>query len=146
VIKYGVCFNRYNTAGAFVQCFWWLPVAYAENFLMGCFHSVAYGCHLHLVCALCVSSQFDVIFIFPNQRFGEICWHDRHILLHALPLCCVWLHRCKTISASSWDIVVKYTQRYDTAVHNCRNACWNMEVRYTHQCVRAIHKGKMSLL
>jgi len=37
-------------------------------------------------CALFVTSQFDVIFMFPNQRFGEVCWHDRHILLRALAL------------------------------------------------------------
>jgi len=24
-------------------------------------------------CAVFVTSQFDVIFMFPNQRFGEIC-------------------------------------------------------------------------
>jgi len=26
-------------------------------------------------CALFMMSQFDVIFMFPNQRFGEVCWH-----------------------------------------------------------------------
>ena len=41
-------------------------VAYAEKF-HGEFHSVAYGGHLYLVCAVC-----DVIFMFPNQRFGEV--------------------------------------------------------------------------
>jgi len=25
-------------------------------------------------CALFVTSQFDVIFMFPKQRFGEVCW------------------------------------------------------------------------
>jgi len=24
-------------------------------------------------CALFVTSQFDVIFMYPNQRFGEVC-------------------------------------------------------------------------
>jgi len=23
--------------------------------------------------------------MFPNQRFGEVCWHSVRILLHALP-------------------------------------------------------------
>jgi len=36
-------------------------------------------------CALFVTSQFDFIFMFRNQRFGEVCWHNRHIRLHALP-------------------------------------------------------------
>jgi len=26
-------------------------------------------------CAPFVTSRFDVIFVFPNQRFGEVCWH-----------------------------------------------------------------------
>jgi len=26
-----------------------------------------------LWCAVFVTSQFDVIFMFPNQRFGEVC-------------------------------------------------------------------------
>jgi len=25
-------------------------------------------------CALFVTSQYDVIFMFPNQCFGEVCW------------------------------------------------------------------------
>jgi len=36
-------------------------------------------------CVLFVTSQFDVIFMFTNQRFGEVCCHNRHFLLHALP-------------------------------------------------------------
>jgi len=35
-------------------------------------HSVAHGGHL-IWSALCVTSQFDVIFMFPNQRFDEVC-------------------------------------------------------------------------
>jgi len=31
-------------------------------------------------CALLVTSQFDVIFMFSS----EVCWHNRHILLHTL--------------------------------------------------------------
>ena len=35
----------------------------------------------YIWCALFVMSHFDVIFTFPNYRFGEVCWHDMHILL-----------------------------------------------------------------
>jgi len=34
--------------------------------------------HMVVICiwgALFVTSQSDVIFMFPNQRFGEVCWH-----------------------------------------------------------------------
>jgi len=34
----------------------------------------------------------------------------------------------KTISASSWDIGVKYTQRYVTAVHTCKNMTQRVEI------------------
>jgi len=37
-------------------------------------------------CALFVTSQFDVISIFPKQRFGEVCWHNMYTFLHPLPL------------------------------------------------------------
>ena len=33
-------------------------------------------------CALFVTSQNDVIVLFPNQRFGEVCWHNMHIFLY----------------------------------------------------------------
>jgi len=39
---------------------------------MGGFHSVAYWA-VCIWCALFVTSQFDVIFMFPNQRFDEVC-------------------------------------------------------------------------
>ena len=82
--------------------------------------------HWHMVviciwCAKIVMSQFDVIFGFQNQRFGEVCWRNMHILLHALPIFYVSLHWIKTISAPGEDIGGKQTQCYDTAVHNCKN-------------------------
>ena len=60
-------------------------MAYAENFHRGEFIQ----CHMVFIYfwfALFVTSQFDVIFMLPNQRFGEFCWHNMHIRLHALPL------------------------------------------------------------
>jgi len=47
-------------------------VAYAENFHGG----VSVKDHIVVICnwfALFVTSQFDVISTFPNQRFGEVC-------------------------------------------------------------------------
>jgi len=47
-------------------------VAYAENFHWGGFiqwHMVV----IYIWCALFVTSQFEVIFMFPNQRFGKVC-------------------------------------------------------------------------
>jgi len=60
-------------------------VAYAEHFHEESFIQwrVVDNC---IWCALFVTTQFDVIFIFPNQRFDEVCRYNRHILLHALPL------------------------------------------------------------
>jgi len=47
-------------------------VAYAENFHGG---FLVQG-HIVAICIggeLFVTSQFDVISVFPNQRFGEVC-------------------------------------------------------------------------
>jgi len=51
------------------------PVAYAENFHGGRLvqRQMVVIC---IGCALSVTSQFDVISMFPNQRFGEVCWHN----------------------------------------------------------------------
>jgi len=46
-------------------------VAYAENFHVGW---LVQG-HMVVICIWCslfVTSQFDVISMFPNQRFGEV--------------------------------------------------------------------------
>jgi len=66
------------------------PVAYAEN-LLGEFYSVAYDGHFYFMCAVCDVTIWRHI-TFPNQRFGEVCWHTLHVLLHALPLFYVSLH------------------------------------------------------
>ena len=50
--------------------------------------------HMVIICVwygLFVTSQFDVILMFPNQRFGEVFWHNIHILPHAFSLCVVAL-------------------------------------------------------
>jgi len=33
-----------------------------------------------------MTSEFDAIFMFPSQVFGEICLHNMHVILHALSL------------------------------------------------------------
>ena len=33
-------------------------------------------------CALFVTSQFGVMVLFLNQRFGEVCWYNMHIFLY----------------------------------------------------------------
>jgi len=43
-----------------------------------------------ICCALFVTSQFEVIVLFPNQRFSEVRWHNMHVLLyiHSLYFMC----------------------------------------------------------
>jgi len=43
---------------------------------------------------LFVTSQYDVIFTFLNQHFGEVCWHNMHIILCAPSLLVV---QCVTV-------------------------------------------------
>jgi len=72
------------------MCGYTRPVAYAEIFHGGVIQwQMVVIC---IWCALFVTSQFDVIFIFPKQRFGEVLRHNMHILLHVLPLFYVSLH------------------------------------------------------
>jgi len=33
---------------------------------------------------LLVTSQYEVIFTFANQRYDEVCWHNMHKILNAL--------------------------------------------------------------
>jgi len=47
------------------------PVAYAEN-SDGEFFIQWYVVVICIWCPLFVMSQFDVMFMFPNQRFGEV--------------------------------------------------------------------------
>ena len=58
-----------------------VAVAYAETFHGGGFiqrHRVV----ICIWCALFVTSRNDVIVLFPNQRFVEVCWHNMHIFLY----------------------------------------------------------------
>jgi len=43
-------------------------------------------------CALFVTSQFNVIALFPNQRFDQACWHNMHVFLyvHSPYFMCHW--------------------------------------------------------
>jgi len=38
-------------------------------------------------CALFVTSQFDVMFMFPNQGFDEVCWHICILHICILRIC-----------------------------------------------------------
>ena len=50
-------------------------------FSWGWFGSGSYGGHLYLVFAVC-----DVISMFPNQRFGEVSWHNNAYFSTSTPL------------------------------------------------------------
>jgi len=54
-----------------------------KKYSWGGFHSVAYGRHLYLVCVVCDIIIWHHIHV-SKQHFGEVCWHNMHILLHAL--------------------------------------------------------------
>ena len=59
---------------------WPSSKAHAKNFHGGFFIQW----HVVVICIwfeLFVTSQFDVIFMFSNQHFGEGCCHNMHIIL-----------------------------------------------------------------
>jgi len=100
------------TPGWSFICQLWLfvpPVAYAENSHGGGFIQL----YMVVICIwspLFVTSQFDVMFMFPNQCFGEVFWHNMKFLLHALPY----------IYTSQFDVIFMFpNQRFgDVFWHN----------------------------
>ena len=96
-------------------------VAYAETFHGGGFiqrHRVV----TYIWCALFVTSQNYVIVLFSNQRFGEVCWYNMHIFLYIHS----FYFMCQCTEYKLLELQVRlsedntYTQRYDTAVRNCK--------------------------
>jgi len=61
---------------------------------MGGVHSVAYGGHLYLVCDLCDITSWRHIHV-SKPTFCEVCWHNMHILLHALSYFMCHCTECK---------------------------------------------------
>jgi len=98
-----------------------VSVAYAETFHGGGFiqrHRVV----ICIGCALFVTSQNDVIVLFPNQHFGEVCWHNMHIFLYihsSYFMCQCTEHKLLELQVRLSEDNT-YTQRYDTAVRNCK--------------------------
>jgi len=86
-------------------------VACAENFHGG-FHSVSLGGHLYLECAV-----RDVIYMLPNQRFGDVCWHNMYILLHALSLFFMALHWIYTSGSQTFHWSEQF-QSYDFVIES----------------------------
>jgi len=68
-------------------------------------------------CALFVTSQFDVILMFPKQRFGEVCWHNMHIFLHPLTLfhCTEYKLLALQVRLSEYNTLNATTQQFITA-------------------------------
>ena len=73
-------------------------------------------------CALFVTSQNDIIVLSPNQRFGEVCWHNMHIFLyiHSYFMC-----QCTEYKLLELQVRLSeentYTQRYDTQFVTAKN-------------------------
>jgi len=75
-------------------------------------------------CALIVTSQFDVIVLFPIQRFGEVCWHNMHIFLYIHSpyfMCHCTGYKLLALQVRISEENTPNAQRYDTAVGNCKN-------------------------
>jgi len=76
--------------------------------------------HMLVVCIWCtlfVTSQLDVIFMFPNERLAKF-----------VDIICIFFYtrspklicHCTEYKLSALQ-VMKCTHRYDTTVHNCKN-------------------------
>ena len=78
--------SGFDFSPIFSFVFWtFVSVVYAENFHEG----VLVQDHMVVICIWCtlfVTSQFDVMSMFPNQRFGEVCWHNNAYFSTRIPL------------------------------------------------------------
>ena len=90
--KLASCPGHHLTFYPLLKCLWQLrshrtPYSQwcTQNIFMGSFWfrviwwSFVFG-------VLFVTSQFDVISMFPNQRFGEVCWHNNAYFSTSTPL------------------------------------------------------------
>jgi len=91
-------------------------------------------------CALIVASQFDVIVLFPNQRFGEVCWHNMHMFLYIHSpyfMCHCTEYKLLALQARISEENTPNAQRYDTAVRNCKiSGCPSKQWSTTHSSIR----------
>ena len=82
-----------------------------------------------ICCALFVTSQFDVIFMLQ----GEVCWHNMHILLHALPyfmcLCTEYQLSALQVRISQENKLNASTQQFITA--KMPGCALNREVKHS---------------
>jgi len=83
----------------------WMPeeVAHPEHF-----HGGVFQWHMVIICSWCalfLTSQLDVIFMFSS----EVCWHNRHILLHALLYFC---KKSSPIHSPYIKVFVKYQAQW----------------------------------
>ena len=79
-------------------------------------HSVAYGGYLYLLCAVCDVTIWRHIHVSKPtfwRRYAYSSTRTLHIL------CVIALNI--NYQRSKWGYRRKYTQRYDTAVHKCKN-------------------------
>jgi len=110
-----------NSETMFKRGDWICAVAYTQKIFMGGFIQW----HMVVICIWCVlfvTSQFDVMFMFPSQRFREVVDTTCILFYTHSPYFTCHCTECKLqYQRSKLDIRGEYTQRYDTAVHNCKN-------------------------
>ena len=99
--------------------------------------------------ALFVMSQFDVIFMFPNQRFGEVCWHNMRILLQYTHspyfMCHCTEYKPSALQAriSEENTLNAKTKQFITAyISDC---ALKQGIKQSHHCVRTIYNCKITL-
>ena len=83
-------------------------MAYAEKFHGG---GLVQG-HMVVICfwcALFATSQFDVISMFPNQRFGDVCWHNMYFYIHSPHFMC----HCTEYKLSSLQVRLSKKNKFN---------------------------------
>ena len=100
---------------------------------------------------LFVTSQYEVIFTFAKQRFGEVCWHCTHIILPTRTLltrCCTMCHCNEHKLYQRSKLGDRRKAQHSTLKQSSSQlqkypiTRWNRGVEHTQCYVSAVHNCK----
>jgi len=99
--------------------------------------------HMVVICiwfSLFVTSQFDVIFMFPNQRFGEVCWHILRICIFVYTHSPYFMRHCTEYKLSALQVRISEENILNAAIQQCTTAkisgCTLKQGSKTHSSLR----------
>jgi len=110
---------------------------HTQKFFMGSFHSVAYGGHLYLVWAICDVTIRRHVRVSKSTFWRSLLTQYAYSFTRTLHISCVI---ALNLNYQRYRLGYRrkiHTQRYDTAVHNCKNIRLSVKIgEKTHSSLR----------